>query len=351
MPSQQPLYVYPTSDASSIGKANPLDPFSFESGFPATNAILQPRKSDFTPTTLGTTTKTYTSKLQADISAIALWCANNYMSYSVQENPGQVFSITITVPYDEITNADSLMTEQVIWEVTENIVNRDIFEAGIYTTNALGQLITTQRYTVPPFVQIAIREALKYGPFGQLNLANNTALTPAQAAAVAPLNTIAQQFYQLLKSGVTSVKSATIHVKRTAVYAITDANAVDNEPYYALIDAAGWQQSNINPIISRSDLIKIFQPDQITQQQLLPSYSIPKSQTAMGDISDMFALGGYLVHVPVRTFITPTKISIVQLFEWDEWLDCQYFRYSNIGDFPMIYSTPYPPGYSGMLNV
>jgi hypothetical protein len=348
------MAIYKTTDTFSIGKNNPIDPFSLIGDFPQTTAVLQPRKSGFTPTTLGTTEKIYTSESQTDINAIALWTANKGYAYSIIEGPDQVFSITITVPYDEITNTDNLVDEIVQWEIIPNIVNRDIFDAGIFTTDNTG-FLGNIRYTVPPIIRAAIKEALKYGAFGALNFGQiqGTQLTDNQIEALAPLHTISQQFYNLIKSGVTSVKSSVINVKRTAVYSLQDKNARDANPYYnQILSLQNFMLTNMNPIISTRDLIQIFEPDEITRSQLLPSYLIPKSAAGApyNDPITQFAIGGYLIHVPVRTFLTPTKIKIEQNFEFDEWLDTLYFRYSPITDFPLVMPTPYPPGYTGFPN-
>ncbi len=347
------MAVYTTDNLNDIGLNNSLDPFSNIRDFPDTTAILQPRKSGFTPTTLGTTEKIYTGT-KDDISTIALWVANQNYSYSVVEGPDQVFTITITLPYDEITNTDNLVDERVQWEIIPNIVNRDLFDVGIFTTDNSG-FLGNKRYTVPPIIRAAIREALKYGAFGALNFGQiaGTSLTDNQIKALAPLSLISNQFYNLLKSGVTSVKSSLINVKRTAVYSIKDPNAYDANPYYkTILSPVAAQLSSVNPIISRNDLINIFQPDDVTTVQLLPSYLVPKSAAGSpyNDPITQFALGGYLVHVPVRTFITPTKVKIEQQFEFDEWLDTLYTRFSPIGQFPLLFPTPYPPGYTGFPN-
>lgn len=354
------MSTFVTSNPNYIGKSNPLDPLSYVSDFPQTSAVLQPRKGGFTPTTLGTTEKTYNSIKQSDINAIALWAANNNYSYTVSEQFGttpssQVFSITVTLPYDEITDTDNKVNERVQWEITENVVNRDLFDAGIFTTNSFGQLITTQRYTVPPLVRTAIREALKYNPYGNINFENvngASTLTQTQVQQLAPLKPIAYQFFYLMKSGVTSIKAATIHVRRTAVYSINDPNAYDADPYYNLILSTDPVRlaTSINPIISQYDLIRYFKPDNVTAKQLLPSYSICKSlaNPPWNDPYTSFARAGYLVHVPIREFITPTKVKITQLFEWDEWLDTIYPCYSPVTDFPLISPTPYPPNYKGL---
>ncbi len=53
------------------------------------------------------------------------------------------------------------------------------------------------------------------------------------------------------------------------------------------------------------------------------------------------------MHVPIREFLSPTKVRITQLFEWDEWLDVLYSRLSPIQDFPLVNQTPYPPAFVG----
>lgn len=334
-----------------LGNGNNLDPFG-NMGAPLGTLVLQPRKSSFSVTTLGSTTKIYVGT-QYDVKSLALWIANQNYSYTIDELPDQNFQITITVPYDEITDTDDLVDERVQWEITPNIVNRDLFDAGIFTTYPSSLLLnTTTRYTVPPWMRVVIKEALKYGHFGQLNFGKNpldqTTLTPTQLTKLAPLIPICNQFFYLLKAGVTSVKSSTIHVKRNAVYSIKDPNAYDANPYYnQILSPITAQLANINPIISRQDLIRFYHPDPVTTAQLLPSYAMPKSlaTTAYKDSVTSFALGGYLVHVPTREFITPTKVKITQEFEFDEWLDACYTRFSDIGDFPLLNATPYPPGY------
>jgi preprotein translocase subunit SecB len=332
-----------------VGAGNTLDPF-VGLGAPLGALILQPRKASFSTTTLGSTEKIYVGN-QSNIATLALWVANQNFSYAVQELPHQNFQITITVPYDEITNTDNLVTNTIVWEIQENVVNRDIFDAGIFTTNAQNQLDTTRRYTVPPIVRTAIKEALKYGAFGNLNFTkiNGTALTVNQIAEISKLSRIANEFFYLLKSGVTSVKSATIHVKRTGVYSINNPSAYNDNPYYTKIMTANAQQAvAINPIISWEDLINIFRPDPVTITQLLRSYLIPKSSAGAPfyDPITSFAIGGYLIHVPIREFLTPTKIRVTQMFEFDEWLDNCYTRFSPLSHFPLLYTTPYPPGYT-----
>ena len=338
-----------------VGSGNPMDPFTSITGCPLGGLILQPRKSVYLPTTLGSTIKIYVGT-QHDVSSLALWVANNNYSYSVDELPDQNFQITITLPYDEITNVDNLVNERVQWEITPNIVHRDLFDAGIfipYPTSAL--LNTTRRYTVPGWARVTIKEALKYGNFGQLNFNNGPgggSLTAAQQIQVAPLKIISQQLFYLLKTGVTSVQASTIHLKRVAVYSINDLNAYDANPYYSqVLSPVAFQQTNINPIISRQDLIRLFSPDPVTTQQLLPSYAIPKAISAapFNDPTDLFALAGYLVHVPIRTFLSPTKVQITQLFEWDEWYDACYTRFSPISNFPLLYPSPYPDNYAGVF--
>jgi hypothetical protein len=336
------------------GNTNPYDPF-VAMGAPLGQLVLQPRKSSFSATTLGSTEKIYVG-IKADVYDLALWVANQNYSYTIQELPGLNYSITITVPYDEIADTDNRVNERVQWEITPNVVNRDIFDAGIFTTYPNSTLLNdTARYTVPPWVRVVIKEAVKYGVYGHVNFTvnplNNSTLTPTQLGQLVALQPIASQFLNHLKSGVTSVQSTIIHVKRVAVYSIKDPNAYDANPYYTqILSPAAAQLSNVNPIISRQDLIKYFNPDPVTTAQLLPSYAMPKSlaDNQYKDSTTSFALGGYLVGVPIRTFMTPTKVRIEQNFEFDEWLDDLYYRFSPIGDFPSLQPTPYPPNYTGI---
>ena len=356
MPETEPYvvaYNYKTLNQENIGNTNPNDPF-VDLGAPLGGLILQPRKSTFTPTTLGNTKKIYVGTL-SDVQTLALWVANNNWQYEADELPGGVnYQITITLPYDEITNVDNLVYERVQWEIIEKEVQKDLFDAGIFLVNSTGYLDTTNRYTVPVVVKAAILEALKYGAFGSLKFSNINGkdITPNQQAALNACYPAATQFLNLLRGKVTSVRSSTIIVRRTAVYSTLDTKAYDNDPYYTvLLPALIAAERNINPVISKQDLIRIYQPDLITQNQLLNSYLSQKSLAGSpwNDTIELNAYGGYLVHIPTRTFITPTKVKIEQQFDFDEWLDCLYPRFSPISDFPTAapVASPYPPGYTG----
>ena len=349
-----------------VGKTNNLDPSASDNTFPSTDAILQPRKVTFSATALGQTEKTYTGN-QIDISSIALWAANNTYSYTIQELPNQLFSITVTLPYDEITDTDNLTNELVQWEITENIINRDLFDVGIFTTNNTGLLDTKHRYTVPPQISVMIRNAVKAaGTTGQLNIspatiAGSSTLTTNQKNAIKPLIPLMTQFYFLLKTGIVGVKTATQHVKRVGVYSVKDIKAYDNNPYYQTVatNQTGNTLStnlniygNPNCVISTSDLINVFQVDPVTAKQLEPSYFRFKS-LASPPWNDPYTLGviaGWLMHSPIRTYLTPTKVRIEQLFEFDEWIDTMYGNWSNVIQYPLLSPTSYPPGYIGWPN-
>jgi hypothetical protein len=346
-----------------VGKANIYDPASTDPTFPDGDYQLQPRKVTFSATALGSTEKIYVGN-QSDISDIALWAANNTYSYKIEELPNQLFSITITLPYDEITNTDDKTTELVQWEITENVVNRDLFDVGVLTTDNTGRLDTTKRYTVPPQIAVMIKNAVKAaGTSGQLNIspqsiAASTNLTTSQKNAIKPLIPLMTQFYFLLKTGVTGVKTATQHLKRIGVFSTKDTNAYDNNPYFRYVadNQTGHSLSsntniygNPNCVIATADLISIFQVDPITAKQLEPSYYRLKSISGppWNDPYTMGAIAGWLMHSPIRTFLTPTKVRIEQLFEFDEWLDTMYSSFSNINMYPLIGTTSYPPGYHG----
>jgi hypothetical protein len=315
------------------GRSNPLDPFNLYPDFPNTNATLQKgRESEWNPSSLGTTTKTYNGNL-ADITALAIWCPTKFFSYRTKEQENQIYSITITLPYDEITNADNTAPETVSWEILANTINRNIFDAGIFVVNGAA-LDTSARYTVPPEVQAAIL----------LAVANNDTLALANDKKYAPLAGIAQQFYGIIKSGQTQVKANLHTLKRTATFNINNQNAYDNYPLIQEIN----EGSSINPVISTPDLVNLFQMDPEKVSHLIPSYTKFKTSTAQGDPFTLAYKGGYLVGRPQTVYLTPTKIQITQLFEFDEWNDQSYpVVGSETAGFPPLVSTPYPPTYTG----
>ena len=323
--------VHITSDAAWKGKGNSHDPFSaVYPDWPDTGAILQPRKSTFSPSTLGSTQKIYTGTL-SDINQIAQWAVAKYMSYSITELPNQVFSIELTVPYDDIIYTDGQSPELTQWEIIPNSVPRSIFDAGIYYVKPDGTLDQTQRYTVPPIVQAAILRAVKD---------NGTIKITSEHPEYLRHALIAEQFYNLIKAGVTSVQSYTMTVRRSSVYSLADPRAYDNYPAVNDLGDGGF----INPIISDTTLVNTYQmPDSIAQW-LIRSYYRWKTSVAQGDAVDTVVLGGYLVSRPTRQFLTPTKVSITQTFQFDEWLDNLYPKGCDITEFSTpVSNSPYIP--------
>lgn len=316
------------------GHSNALDPFILYPDFPNTNATLQVgRESEWNPSSLGTTTKTYTGTLE-DITALATWCPTKFFSYRTKEQVNRMFTITITIPYDEITNADNTAPETVSWEILPNCINRNIFDAGIFVVGKSGLLDTTVRYTVPPEVQAAILLAVQ----------NNDTLVLAADKKYAPLAGIAQQFYGIIKSGQTQVKANLHTLKRTATFNINNQNAYDNYPLIQEIN----EGDSINLVISTPDLVDLFQMDQEKVSHLIPSYTKLKTSTTQGDPFTLAYKGGYLIGRPQTVYLTPTKIQITQLFEFDEWNDQSYAVVgSETTGFPPLSNTPYPPTYTG----
>lgn len=315
--------TYTTNDPQYIGRSNPLDPFNGYGDFPNTNAILQPRRSSFSPTTLGSSEKSYHGS-HSDIQLLANWGTTKYFSYNIEELPNQVFKITFTLPYDEITYQDNIAPELTTWEIIPNSVARSIFDAGIFITLPGGAL-NTYRTTIPPFCQAAVMKAVKDNK--DVKFISND---PKYSSFANSCN----QFYNLIKSGVTSVQTFTTTVKRSAVYSTNDPRAFDNWPNLGGIDAT------INPVLTKNDMINIYGIPATVYNQMQPSYCKYKTRTPIDPI-DTFVLGGYLAQDPTRQYITPTKVQISQVFAFDEWLDALYKPYNGIGGFQLIGGGPY----------
>ena len=312
-------YVHITNNSLTLGKGNPNDPLSYVVGFPSTNAVLQPnRRTTYSPTTLGSTVKSYTGTL-ADIDAIARYAADRGYSFTTENLPANVYKIELTLPYDEITNSDGEAAPTPTFEIVPTIVARDIFEAGIYDVRDNS---FTQRYTVPLDVRNSIKAKLK----------NHNLPLITNETKYGKYRPMAEQFYNLLSVGINTVKANLITVKRSAVYAINN-NHVKNYPQLT--------DNIINPIISNYTLINAFGVTGDAAKQLISSYGLYKTSVILGDVYDSVAYAGYLVGRPTRQYITSTKVQITQEFIFDEWMDGVYPLGSNAMDFPFRNSTPY----------
>lgn len=323
-----------------IGRSNPNDPFAQTyPDFPQTDAVLElGRKGGFSPTTLGFTNKSYIC-VASDMAKIAEWCEqpNYQFSYEFEEQPNGLFRMTIHVPYDEVTYEDGKAPEINQLELIPHSVARNIFDAGIYFTQANGQY-SKFRYTVPPLLQAAIMYAVKNNG----TLAINQDTCGENFAQYVQWASIANQFLYLIRAGVTSVQSYTPVLRRTGVYSVNDPNAFDNLPDFG-------ENSNldvINPIISTNDLISLYQIASTDVPFLPQSYSKFKTSTqpinGYADPVTLLVFGAWLIERPQRTFISPTKVQITQNFYFDEYIGNLYSGISQQGDFPLVGSTPYP---------
>jgi hypothetical protein len=292
------------------------DPARALPGFPATNAILQSRKVNFTLTNLGTTTKLYTSGYKADIIALAQFYANYGATIDIEEGP--VYKISVNLPYDEFAYLDEDPTKYALWEVIPNAVERDIFEVGIYSPSVQNGPISTTRLVVNNTIKGAIQQAYK-NPMMTVNLTVKPEWSSAQY--------LAENYLALKRLGADSVQGFTQTLKRTLII-----NTLTNEAYDPISEG---YPSRVNPLIAADDLTTLYSvPDNI-QVHMLPSYSRQRTVTGQDGVT-LVGLAGYLVKKPTYQQVTPNKIQLTQEFVWDEWLDSLYQPYN--GDY-----TAFPP--------
>lgn len=309
------------------------DPLSNLSGFPTNiSAVMQMRKSSWSPTSLGATEQSYVGIL-SDIKLLANFCGDNFYSYTIDEMEDQKFKINISLPWDIITNEDNLAPEEAFWEFTPTAVSRNIFDAGIYNVNSSGNQ-SAYRYFLPVQIQSDIMKAIK-------NNEQTYSISNVNWASQPGLAVLANLYFNFLRAGTDTIEYYTQVAKRTAVYSLTDPNAYDN-----FLNTTNANYSYQSIILSGNDLIKYFEMPENYQPAVLPCYSRPKTNESAPwfDPVTIQVYGGYRLKPPIINFLSTTKISLVQEAVFDEWIQNFYQLYSNISDFPNIGGdNPYGP--------
>lgn len=297
------------------------DPAQFISGFPALQgAIMQSRKSNFSVTNLGTTTKKYTSTFKSDIQALAYFYANLGATYEIEEGP--YYTITVVLPYDEFTTVDSNPAQWSLWEIVPNQIERSMYDIGIYSPTVANGQISTTRQTLNLTQKAAVDYAAK-NPTLNVNLAVTN--DPAWIAK----QYVAQNFLALERLKTTSVMSFTQTLKRSVIF-YSRNNITFTDPIIYNGGSYGGTVVDSNTLISLYNI-----PTNITPY-MQTSYARTRTISGQDGVA-LVALAGYLVKPPTYQLISPHKIQFTQEFVWDEWLDSLYYPYlGNYGAFVNI---------------
>jgi hypothetical protein len=292
------------------------DPAESAVGFPVTDAILQARRSNFTITNLGTTTKIYTCSTKSSLQQLAEF----YISYggSVEMEEGPVYKLTVNLPWDEITNLDTDPSKFALWEITPHAIERDIFRTGIYSPSVQGGQISTTRLKVNNYIKAAIEQSYK-NPTMTVNLSVQKQWASAQY--------LAETYLALKRLRAEGVSAFTQTLKRTLI--------LNSRTTAFGTDPLSENSATVNYIISSTDMVSAYSVPAAIQPYMLPSYS--KFITVDGqDPVNLVVLGGYIAKRPTIQMVTPNKLQFTQEFVWDEWLDSLYKPYGGITRFPEI---------------
>jgi len=286
------------------------DPAIGLAGWPSGNtAILQSRKVNFTPTTLGTTTKTYTSTLKADITALAAFYSNIGATVDIQEGPA--YTITVVLPWDEFSNLDENPLDYTLWEIVPHQIERSMFDVGIFSPSQAGGAISSGRELLNLEQKAAVDYAAR-NPTYSINLAVKKEWAGKEY--------LAENYLALKRLQADGIMAFTQTIKRSVI--IHSQSDLISDP----IDSTGYG----NIVIATQDLIDLYNIPADFSPYLLESYSRQKTVDGQDPVL-LNALAGWIVKAPTVQRITPGKIQYTQEFSWDEWLDSLYYPYN--GDY------------------
>lgn len=308
-----------------LGLASPVKGLPFPD---VTNIILHARKVAFQINTLGNTIHRYSSIFYSDIVALSLYFADWGFSYNTTE--GAVHAFDVTIPWDTIAFTDfneSLFTSEQ-WEIMPRQVVRSLNNSGLFDSNGVT-------YFLPQIFKTAIELALKNN-VSTIALPDGVAMTGTLASFIPQANLI----LQLRRAGIQGNAISAQTIKRTACVDINNVNgafeSVADIQYQNDVEEFGCP----NLIYSSTDLAIKYPIPQTVIDRLLPSYSKTISVGSVDQIS-IKSFAGWMVHPPQVIFVTKNKMVFQQLFEWDEWLQYNYFFVNNDAvHYPLVNTNP-----------
>ena len=222
----------------------------------STTIVVGPRSVDFTPNTLGTTKHTYVSPLVSDMKSLAAYFADFGFHYHIDE--GQVYTMTVDVAWDDITEQDYTISEYVSeqWEIVPVEGSKNLIYNGLLV-NPFQPATYTGNYAILPLsLQSAVQRAQRTGG-NYLNITGS--LTSAELNQYKDYIPMANTMLQYLKIGIEGVPQYTQQLKRTAVVDINNTQGAFQK------EADNYQnelndQGTINYLLSRSSMFSMPTP-------------------------------------------------------------------------------------------
>jgi hypothetical protein len=305
--------------------------------YPGTTSMtLTNRKVTFAANTLGQTVKTYTTPYINDVQALCAYYADFGCSYEIQTGP--IYTVIITVPFDEITQQDYYINQALTetWELTPVLHQKPLAATMQYVDSGLQITDPSNAVSFPDPVKAAIVYAFDNK---QAVITQN----PSSSVSIANYIPLAQTTLALMRAGYTSTPAWGQSLKRTAIVDINNSNNSFKTP--GDVSFTAYMLNGNRTVIYSAKQMQFYYtiPPTITNL-MLPSYKKPLSVTSTyGGVQvdtgmPMLLYAGWMVQPPTFQFITKTKVQLTQLFTWDEWL-FHYYYMPGAGDesqYPLI---------------
>ena len=301
---------------------------NYNLSFPSSQYIkLQPRKVSYSSTALGSTTHIYTSPYYTDIAALADYFADWSCAYEIQEGP--LHTITVSLPWDTITNEDfyvSLYASEN-WEISPVMDTMPLLNRGILTQSYSSGYV---HQVLPDIFKVAVQRALDNKSDFVTGLSSGSAYSSSYATYL-PLM---QKTLNYLRGGIEGVPAFSQVLKRTAV--IDKRNS--NKAFQTAADISYFgvnSQGSLNFIYSSRDLMNTYAiPYDTVGSFMLPSWTKPITISGV-DAMTINTYAGWLVKPPSSQFISRNKVQLTQEFVWNEYADGLYYKAKN-SVFPPI---------------
>ena len=302
---------------------------------PNTSTItLVSRKTNFAPNTLGTTTKVYTSPLVSDIQNLANFYADFGCSYEI--NTGPVYTMTVTIPFDEISEQDYYINQAVLenWEIVPTSGQKPLASTNWYLNPSLSINANGNMYAFPDPVKAAIYYAYN-------NQASTIIIPQSGSVSYAGYLPFAQQVLSMMRAGITHTPSWTQTIKRSAIIDLNNSNNSFNTQ--GDVSFKNYTTNlNRNTILSKTEMISNYTIPRVVQNLMYPSYSkvlsVVSSTSGVQQDSgaSVIVTAGYMVQPITYQYITKNKIQLAQNFVWDEWVSGLYYVPGYNSYYPII---------------
>lgn len=321
--------VYTIEDAYYTKNVSPNKALSFPEDRPTLQ--LESRKISFTSNLLGHTVKVYKTQDIQDVKDLCEYYADWGFSYDIDIGGTPWITVTVHVPYDEITNEDwnIALAASENWEILpksgiKDIMNSPFIIAGMGLTGGIYANQTT--IDIPSDLKPLILQAYDQ------KLQTIAYFPTTGSADYSPWVPIANTVLALKNAKVQGIPLFGHTLKRTACVDKDNTTGAFKTEFDNYMRGMANNNGAVNFCLTKTAMVEQFDiPDSVVVF-MVSAYA--KYLITDGNIGGLRIkkYGTYLAKLPTIQYVSHNKMIITQEFEFDEWMENGYFIVTGDGE-------------------